>query len=162
MRHRLRFFAAGIGILCGGAFLSERRRLVTTVQSENPGGSAVQVDVVSWPQLRGLNYKSGEVSANLQQLLGKSVEVPGFIIPLEDNSQRFDEFFLVPYLGACIHTPPPPPNQIVHVRMTNPIDGSLWDALWVKGNLRVGNTDSPFGKVAFQMIGESIRRFRAI
>jgi hypothetical protein len=112
--------------------------------------------------LRGLNYKSGEVSANLQQLLGKSVEVPGFIIPLEDNSQRFDEFFLVPYLGACIHTPPPPPNQIVHVRMTNPIDGSLWDALWVKGNLRVGNTDSPFGKVAFQMIGESIRRFRAI
>ncbi len=117
---------------------------------------------MSWPQLRGLDLDSGEVSTNLRTILSNKVEVPGFVIPLDDNAQRFDEFFLVPFLGACIHTPPPPPNQIVHVQMTNPIDASLWDPLWVKGTLRVGSTDSPFGKVAYQMYGESVRLFRAI
>lgn len=47
----------------------------------------------------------------------KSVRIPGFVVPVETNDDNaITEFFLVPYFGACIHVPPPPPNQIIFVR----------------------------------------------
>jgi hypothetical protein len=49
---------------------------------------------------------------------GTKVRIPGYIVPLEaDDQGRLTEFFLVPFLGACIHVPPPPPNQIVYVKL---------------------------------------------
>ncbi|MGA0806020.1 MAG: DUF3299 domain-containing protein [Pseudohongiellaceae bacterium] len=50
------------------------------------------------------------------ELDGVEIRLPGFVVPLEfDEDQNVTEFFLVPYFGACIHLPPPPPNQIIHV-----------------------------------------------
>src|SRR6187399_1445007 len=72
---------------------------------------------VDWRTLRGLNYRTGEKTEALQKVDGKKVKVPGFMVPLEDEEEMVTEFLLVPYVGACIHTPPPPPNQIVLVRM---------------------------------------------
>tara|TARA_B100000029_G_scaffold414306_1_gene417678 strand:- start:308 stop:994 length:687 start_codon:yes stop_codon:yes gene_type:complete len=51
------------------------------------------------------------------QLQGQIVKIPGFAMPLEFSDKGITEFLLVPYLGACIHTPPPPPNQIIFVRL---------------------------------------------
>ena len=51
------------------------------------------------------------------------VRIAAFIVPLEDNMQESDEFLLVPYFGACIHTPPPPANQIVLVVPAKPAGG---------------------------------------
>lgn len=73
-----------------------------------------------------LNQIASESDSRYQQALvstkvipemdGQAIRVPGFVVPLEfDDQQVITEFFLVPYFGACIHTPPPPPNQIIHV-----------------------------------------------
>jgi len=67
---------------------------------------------------------------------GKMVKLPGYVVPVESDGQNVTEFFLVPYFGACIHTPPPPSNQIVYVRFDpgTKIE-NLFDAIWVTGKL---------------------------
>ena len=50
--------------------------------------------------------------------LNKKVRIPGYAVPLDTERSETREFLLVPYFGACIHTPPPPANQIVLVRPT--------------------------------------------
>ncbi|MFC6669151.1 DUF3299 domain-containing protein [Marinobacterium aestuariivivens] len=72
------------------------------------------------------------------ELDGRMVRLPGFVVPLEGDGQTVTSFFLVPWFGACIHTPPPPSNQIVHAtfepgtRLEN-----LYDAVWITGVLTV-------------------------
>jgi hypothetical protein len=53
------------------------------------------------------------------ELDGKAIVMPGFVLPLEYDGKKVTELLLVPWVGACIHTPPPPPNQIVHVVMAD-------------------------------------------
>lgn len=50
------------------------------------------------------------------ELAGQNVRIPGYIVPLDYNGKGVKELLLVPYVGACIHVPPPPPNQIILVR----------------------------------------------
>jgi len=47
--------------------------------------------------------------------LDQDVMMDGYALPLRAQDGRVVEFLLVPWIGACIHTPPPAPNQIVHV-----------------------------------------------
>ena len=71
------------------------------------------------PRANELLMKMQEVSNNAPTnpaMNGVEVKIPGFIVPLEENKGEVTEFLLVPYFGACIHTPPPPANQILHVR----------------------------------------------
>lgn len=68
---------------------------------------------VDWRLLSELDFRTGKKSAALEKVDGKTVKVPGFMVPLEDGADGVTEFLLVPYFGACIHVPPPPPNQIV-------------------------------------------------
>src|SRR5690606_18432104 len=77
-------------------------------------GDPVTLD---WKAMAALNYRTGEMPESLRKLNGVEVRIPGFMVPLEDTETRVTEFLLVPYFGACIHTPPPPPNQMVHVMM---------------------------------------------
>ncbi|HTU52118.1 MAG TPA: DUF3299 domain-containing protein, partial [Acidobacteriaceae bacterium] len=74
---------------------------------------------VSWPTLQTLNFNvpQSQQKAPILALSGKRVSIPGFMVPLEDDLDVVTEFLLVPYAGACIHVPPPPPNQIVYVKM---------------------------------------------
>ena len=69
-----------------------------------------------------------------QDLNGSVVKLPGYSLPLEMNDVGVTEFLLVPYVGACIHVPPPPANQMVWVQMSEPIIfKSLLEAVWVTG-----------------------------
>jgi len=112
---------------------------------------------LSWGVLAGLDYRRGGMSPALAQLRGARVRIPGFVVPLDDFQDEAKEFLLVPYFGACVHTPPPPPNQMVFVRMSG---GSkkltLFAPVWIEGRLRVANFDSPYGVVGFQMTAERI------
>lgn len=76
--------------------------------------------------------------ATLNEALdGASVRLPGYLLPLEFDGTAVSEFLLVPYVGACIHAPPPPPNQIVHVTLDGSYSVSeLYDAVWVTGRMR--------------------------
>ena len=57
------------------------------------------------------------------ELNGCEVRLPGYLVPLEGQAGEWKEFLLVPYFGACIHSPPPPANQIVHVKAAIPAKG---------------------------------------
>ena len=79
-----------------------------------------------------------------EDLNDKSVRIPGYLLPLEFDGDKVTEFFLVPYVGACIHTPPPPPNQIVHVKTDEAFttDGGLFTPVWVNGLMKTEQSKS--------------------
>jgi hypothetical protein len=72
-------------------------------------------------------------------LNGQIVRLPGYLLPLEFSGKQVSEFLLVPWVGACIHTPPPPPNQIVHVKPEKPVEMSgMFAPVWVTGKMTTG------------------------
>ena len=65
------------------------------------------------------------------------IKMPGFIIPIDISADGVTSFILVPYVGACIHVPPPPPNQLVFVSTKVPWPSErLWEAVWVTGTMQ--------------------------
>ena len=69
------------------------------------------------------------------------IRLPGYVLPIEFKGKQVTEFLLVPWVGACIHTPPPPPNQIVHVKSDKPLDiNGTFDAVWVTGRMVAGTS----------------------
>ncbi|SOH94404.1 hypothetical protein SAMN06273572_104102 [Monaibacterium marinum] len=68
---------------------------------------------------------------------GAYIKMPGFIIPIEISTSGVSSFVLVPYVGACLHTPPPPANQLVFVTAKTPWPhDDLWEAVWVTGEMQ--------------------------
>ena len=91
---------------------------------------------------------------------GRQIRLPGFVIPLEGDSETVTELLLVPYFGACIHVPPPPPNQIVYVKFKQgvPIKG-LWDVVYVKGKLKVEEVSSDLGQAGYLIEGVGVEAY---
>ena len=68
---------------------------------------------------------------------GADVKIPGFIVPLEISNASISEFLLVPYYGACTHTPPPPANQIIFSRAENEFTvDDIYQPVWITGKLK--------------------------
>lgn len=88
----------------------------------------------------------------VEDLNNTMVRIPGFVVPLEGEDQRVDRFFLVPYFGACIHTPPPPSNQIIdtHYEPGTKLD-SLYDAVWITGKLSVHTFQHEMGTAGYRL-----------
>ena len=83
---------------------------------------------------------------------GQQVRIPGYLVPLEDTKAGMKEFLLVPYFGACIHTPPPPSNQIVHVKPLQPPKGfRSMDTVWVNGTIKALRSDSAMGASSYRL-----------
>lgn len=104
------------------------------------------IDVKGLIGMRDEVTKEREAKLELtnKNLDGKMVRIPGYLLPLEFDEDKVIEFFLVPYVGACIHTPPPPPNQIVYVRVDEGYSspGGLYTPIWVDGIIRSERTNS--------------------
>jgi uncharacterized protein len=83
----------------------------------------------------------------------QKVKLSGYVVPLEsDNDGKMIEFFFVPFYGACIHVPPPPPNMLIHVRLVHGIDTpSLYDPLTLKGVLHTEVTQNAMASSAYAM-----------
>ena len=96
------------------------------------------------------------------QLDGRTVKIPGFIVPLDlDEDHKVVEFFLVPYFGACIHVPPPPANQIVYVTLEKGIAlDSMYEAYWITGKLSVKNKTTRLGAAAYTLAGRQIEVYK--
>jgi hypothetical protein len=94
------------------------------------------------------------------ELDGKFIKMPGFVIPLEGDNEKIYEFLLVPFLGACIHVPPPPPNQIVYVKFQQgtPLK-KLWDVVYVTGYLKTETINADLGEAAYVIYGENVEHF---
>ena len=72
----------------------------------------------------------------VEDLNGRDIQIAGYALPLEYSETAVTEFLLVPYIGACIHTPPPPANQMVHVRVAQGFEPKgLFTPIWVTGRV---------------------------
>jgi uncharacterized protein len=91
-------------------------------------------------------------------LEGQRVKLPGFVVPLEMDAEKMDQFLLVPYYGACIHVPPPPANQTVHVltREGTAFNGHLFDTVWVTGTMRVERLSSELAEAGYRLEDASV------
>ncbi len=89
-------------------------------------------------------------------LVGQAVRIPGFVVPLEEGRDGIREFLLVPYFGACIHSPPPPANQIVHVVPRSPARFRSMDTVWVSGVLTQTRTDSYMGASTYRIEAQAV------
>jgi len=98
----------------------------------------------------------------VEEMDGKRGSLMGYVVPLGGDITHIREFLLVPYFGACIHTPPPPSNQIVHVRVEGQgISMAGWDAaVMVDGVLRVVRSETALGTAGYTMSAEFVRPFK--
>ena len=84
-----------------------------------------------------IEVRTREAEATRPELNGKEIKIPGYLLPLEYDEEKVIEFLLVPYVGACIHSPPPPPNQIVHVTSEfGFVSSDLYTPVWVEGEMK--------------------------
>lgn len=98
-------------------------------------------------------YQQALVSTKIiQGLDGQSVRIPGFVVPVEFDEESITEFFLVPYFGACIHSPPPPPNQIIYVHAPDGLQlNTLYDPFWISGILNTTLIENYMATSAYSM-----------
>jgi hypothetical protein len=91
----------------------------------------------------------------------KAVKIPGFMVPLiSDEQQRVTEFFIVPYFGACLHMPPPPPNQMIYGKVTEGFELSqLTEPFWFEGVIHIETTNNLTGTSAYGMVLDNIYVF---
>jgi hypothetical protein len=83
----------------------------------------------------------------------RNIRLPGFIVPLEFDAQlNVTRFFLVPFFGACIHVPPPPPNQIVYGIFEQGLKlEALYEPVWLTGRLTTTLTENDVATAAYAM-----------
>ena len=94
------------------------------------------------------------------ELAGQKVKLPGYLVPLEGQSGEWKEFLVVPYFGACVHSPPPPANQIVHVKAAIPAKGlRSMDTVWVTGTMRTERRDTDMGVSGYTIDGAVVEKY---
>ncbi len=96
----------------------------------------------------------------VKSLDGKRVRIAGFVVTLERNDKGVREFLLVPYFGACIHTPPPPANQIVHVLAGTPVppEKAIFP-VWVTGTLKTVAAVTPEGAAGYRIADAQVEEY---
>lgn len=95
--------------------------------------------------------------AVVTELNGKRVEIGGYIVPLDFEATTVKEFLLVPFVGACIHVPPPPANQIVYVKAENGIDiNGTFEPVTVVGTLKTEPAFTGLADTGYTMEAQSV------
>jgi uncharacterized protein len=116
-------------------------------RKRNPDPSTIEegsaLDVM--PQIGTFN-----TVADLNNL---TIRIPAYVVPLEFNAQKsYREFLLVPYYGACLHTPPPPPNQIIYVKSDKAVTVTdIWQPVWAQGVLTTEKHEHTVGSAAYTL-----------
>lgn len=126
--------------------------------------------------IEGLLAKREEITALRKKramamdstLDGKTIRMPGYALALEYDGKKVTEFLLVPWVGACIHTPPPAPNQIVYVEASEAFEtASRFEPVWITGTMKVGSMNKELYLVdgssdidiGYSMTGATIEKY---
>ncbi|MFO6418977.1 DUF3299 domain-containing protein [Hylemonella sp. W303a] len=108
-------------------------------------------------QLMNMLWANAPTNARMDEV---SVRLSGYVVPLEKNEVGITEFLLVPYFGACIHTPPPPANQIVRIVARPAVrDLRTMDPVRVSGVLRVERNNSELGHSGYAMVAARVEPY---
>jgi hypothetical protein len=131
----------------GWSPLDEYRKAHPMLEGDSPEGMQAMRDI--W-----------DSAPTLKTLDGQTVKLPGYVVPLDAVQDAMREFLLVPYFGACIHSPPPPANQIVHVVPAAPAKGlRAMEVVWVTGVMSARRGDSVMGASGYRIERASIEPY---
>jgi len=136
------------------AFILFRTSLLTSLVCSPR--ATVEVD---WKLLGEMDYVTGAIPESLKKWDGQLIKVPGFMVPLEDNQKKVTQFLLVPTPQACIHVPPPPPNQMLLVDMKTGVEVS-YGPIWVHGILKIKTHRTMYGDVSYAFEGLSVENYQ--
>ncbi len=89
----------------------------------------------------------------IPEMDGQAISIPGFIVPLSYSGyQTISQFFLVPFFGACIHVPPPPPNQIIFVDYPEGLKNiEIYQPYTISGVLKTELIENDMATAAYTM-----------
>jgi hypothetical protein len=105
----------------------------------------------------GLGQASEAPAPVVAALDGKRVRIGGYVVSLDFDATTVTEFLLVPFVGACIHVPPPPANQIVYVKSEQGFDVSgTFDPVWVTGTLKVSTAFTGLAEAGYTLVAEKV------
>ncbi len=91
---------------------------------------------------------------------GQIVRLPGFIVPIEHRGTGVTAFLLVPFVGACVHVPPPPANQLVFVTTETPYDSKgLFEPVNVIGMFGTASLTTQLAQVGYALSADRIEPF---
>jgi hypothetical protein len=91
--------------------------------------------------------------------MGKSVDIKGFMIPMDFTAKQVKEFLLVPYVPSCQHVPPPPPNQIIMVKLKKGMKMSYFP-IKVSGKIQLKNTNNPMMQSTYEMAATKVQELK--
>ncbi len=152
--------------------------LILVVGQADAGDAPVELDwgdllpertAAAQPVARVRVVQHGEVPANsgkgsggpvTTKHNGKRVRIPGYVVPLDFSGAGVTEFVLVPYVGACIHVPPPPPNQIVFVTTQEPQQfQGLFAPVYVTGTLGTTVMQTELAAIGYTLAADTIEPY---
>ena len=99
-------------------------------------------------------YQQALTSTKVKEVVNNApIKIPAFIVPLEfDDDQNVITFFMVPFFGACLHLPPPTPNQTIFVHYPQGLKlESLYDPYWISGIIKTSLVESDTATAAYTM-----------
>ena len=121
---------------------------------------ASEAEEISWqdlvPPIEETLFLNDQVELGEQvrtELNNKSVRIPGFLVPVDfENRQVVTRFLIVPYFGACIHEPAPPPNQTIYAEFEPGYKvESLWDPFWFEGTLTASKVEEELATASYTL-----------
>jgi len=116
-----------------------------------------EMDVINDTWLPEFDENATKLNAELD---GAYIKMPGYMLPIDISAEGVTSFIMVPYVGACIHTPPPPANQLVFVDNRTPWPSeSLWDPVWVTGQMRHELQSTTIADIGYALTADLIEPF---
>lgn len=107
-------------------------------------------------------YQSAMISTNtVASLSGSTVSISGFVVPIDFYpNKNLKYIFLVPYFGACTHFPPPPPNQILFIRLEDGFSHfDINQAFTFEGKLKTELFEDLIGTSAYTLEAYRAKKF---
>ena len=116
--------------------------------------------IIQHGQLAGYQMTKPENVALVTDWVGKRVRLPGYVVPLDFDGSKVTGFLLVPYMGACIHVPPPPPNQIVYVHVKEPIEvDEIFEAVYATGTFEASLMATGLAQVGYRIVDATVEYY---
>ena len=126
------------------------------VDAPNDGSDVTEMSDPRDPKTQGAhqgNIRPAQQTAPvIKKYDGKRIRLAGYVVPLDFKASKITEFLLVPYVGACIHVPPPPTNQVVFVTTKTPVAVSgLFDPVYVSGTMSLGKSQTALAEAGYRI-----------
>lgn len=126
-------------------------------KKDKPSLEYVQLD---WKDLKKLNVEEMTVPEDVIEKIKGNVKLPGFVVSIDNSTELVDEFLFVPSQGACIHTPPPPPNLMVLVTYPEKLSmAKSYGPKWLYGKILFEKTENQYGSAGWKFYADKVEDY---